>query len=112
MTVGEWNELFIGHWNFSGAKQDNHLAMFPEELPRRLIKMFAFAGEVVRLSNGLEVRLIGIRENPAQNGKASDWLREKTKGQKVFLKFDAVKHDADNRIMAYIYLTRVVTNPP
>ncbi len=47
MTVEEWNELFSGHWNFSGAKQDNHLAMFPEELPRRLIKMFAFAGEVV-----------------------------------------------------------------
>ncbi|MCE7924798.1 MAG: hypothetical protein DYG98_17245 [Haliscomenobacteraceae bacterium CHB4] len=60
--------------------------------------------ELVRLSNGLEVRLIGVRENPTQNGKASDWLREKTKGQKVFLKFDAVKHDAENRIMAYLYL--------
>ncbi|MBX2893521.1 MAG: thermonuclease family protein [Saprospiraceae bacterium] len=222
MTVEEWNEFFSGHWNFSGAKQDNHLAMFPEELPRRLIKMFAFAGDVVldpflgsgttslaarnlgrhslgyevnpdfipiirkkigadektlfdkaqflfeeqgellvdfenevqklpyifkdplrldkkidvkklqfgskidqngsakreafftvkevispelvRLSNGLEVRLIGIRENPAQNGKARDWLHEKTKGQKVFLKYDAVKHDSDQRLMAYLYL--------
>ena len=222
MTVDEWNEFFSGHWNFSGAKQDNHLAMFPEELPRRLIKMFAFAGDVVldpflgsgttslaarnldrhsigyeinpaflpiirekvgadkktlfdkaqfifeeqgelkvdfekeiqklpyifrdplrldkkidvkklqfgskidgngsarreeffmvkeiispelvRLNNGLEVRLIGIRENPEHNGKAGDWLREKTKGQKVFLKYDAVKHDSDNRLMVYLYL--------
>ena len=35
----EWNEYFTGHWNFPGEKQDKHLAMFPEELPRRLIKM-------------------------------------------------------------------------
>lgn len=222
MTVEEWNELFSGHWNFPGARQDQHLATFPEELPRRLIKMFAFVGDVVldpflgsgttslaaknmgrhsigyeinpaflpiirqkigadekslfeksqfifveqeggktdfekeiqkqpyifrdplrldkkidvkklqfgskldkdssgkreefftvtevlspeilRLSNGLEIRLIGIRENPEHNGKAGDWLRKKTKGQKVFLKFDAVKHDAENRLLAYLYL--------
>ena len=39
MTKVEWNTYFQGHWNFSGTRQDNHLAMFPEELPRRLIKM-------------------------------------------------------------------------
>ena len=222
MTVEEWNELFSGHWNFSGAKQDNHLAMFPEELPRRLIKMFAFAGEVVldpflgsgtttlaaknldrhsigfeinpdfipiirkkigadektlfnksqyifeeqgnltvdfekevekqpyifkdplrldkkidvkklqfgskidrnspaereelytvkavlspeliQLNNGLVVRLIGVKENPATNGKAGEFLRQKTKGQKVYLKYDTVKHDAENNLMAYVYL--------
>lgn len=222
MTTEEWNELFSGHWNFPGARQDNHLAMFPEELPRRLIKMFAFVGDVVldpflgsgttmlaaknldrhsigyeinpaflpiirekigadkntlfekpqfifvnqepaeidfeeeikkqpyifqdplrldkkidvkklqfgskidresggkreefftvkevispelvRLSNGLTVRLIGVRENPEHNGKASDFLRAKTKGQKVFLKYDQIKHDPDNNLMAYLYL--------
>jgi len=46
MTTEEWNEYFSGHWHFSGAKQDQHLAMFPEELPKRLIKMFSFAGEI------------------------------------------------------------------
>jgi len=46
MTTEEWNEYFSGHWSFSGAKQDNHLAMFPEELPRRLIRMFSFESEV------------------------------------------------------------------
>ncbi len=47
LTNEEWNTYFSGHWNFSGEKQDKHLAMFPEELPRRLIKMFTFVGETV-----------------------------------------------------------------
>ncbi len=47
MTKEEWNEFFIGHWKFSGVKQDKHLAMFPFELPRRLIKMFSFVGDTV-----------------------------------------------------------------
>ena len=48
MTTEEWNTFFNGHWNFAGAKQDGgHLAMFPEELPKRLIKMFAFVGDTV-----------------------------------------------------------------
>lgn len=48
MTAEEWNTFFAGHWNFAGARQNNgHIAMFPEELPRRLIKMFSFIGETV-----------------------------------------------------------------
>ena len=45
MSKDEWNQYFNGHWNFNGAKQDKHLAMFPEELPKRLIKMFSFVGD-------------------------------------------------------------------
>jgi site-specific DNA-methyltransferase (adenine-specific) len=47
MSIEEWNTFFTGHWNFPGVRQDKHLAMFPEELPRRLIKMFSFPGETV-----------------------------------------------------------------
>jgi site-specific DNA-methyltransferase (adenine-specific) len=47
LSPEEWNEYFYGHWNFSGEKQDKHLASFPEELPKRLIKMFSFAGDTV-----------------------------------------------------------------
>ncbi len=47
LTKEEWNAYFQGHWNFGGARQDNHLAMFPEELPKRLIKMFSFVGDTV-----------------------------------------------------------------
>lgn len=43
----EWNQYFSLHWNFNGVKQMGHIAMFPEELPKRLIKMFSFAGETV-----------------------------------------------------------------
>lgn len=36
----EWNQYFSSHWNFNGIKQMGHIAMFPEELPKRLIKCF------------------------------------------------------------------------
>lgn len=220
MTNEEWNTYFNGHWYFSGAKQDKHLAMFPEELPHRLIKMFSFPGEtvldpfmgsgttalasrnlnrnsigyeinpdfipiikekigtddafttveteiikqpelktdfekrikelpyqfvdthkldkkidvkkiqygskidanstgkreeffsvkeiispeLVRLSNDLTIRLIGIKQNPTINGKATEYLINKIRGKKVFLKYDEVKHDNDNNLMAYLYL--------
>jgi site-specific DNA-methyltransferase (adenine-specific) len=47
LSKEEWNEYFSGHWNFNGEKQIEHLAMFPEELPKRLIKMFSFVGDTV-----------------------------------------------------------------
>jgi len=43
----EWRKYFTGHWNFAGCKQDKHIAMFPEELPQRLIKMFSFISETI-----------------------------------------------------------------
>lgn len=221
MTPEEWNTFFAGHWNFAGARQNGHIAMFPEELPRRLIKMFSFAGETVLdpfagsgttslaaknagrnsigyeinsdfipfikeklgyeqkdlhgttyefleqkrltidfqkeieklpyifidphrfdkkidvkklqfgskidnesiakryelftvkdiispekilLSNNMLIRLIGIKEDPSINGEAVSFLIEKTRGKKVFLKFDTVKHDADNTLLCYLFL--------
>lgn len=47
MTKEEWNQYFSSHWIFNGVKQLGHIAMFPEELPKRLIKMFSFVGETV-----------------------------------------------------------------
>jgi site-specific DNA-methyltransferase (adenine-specific) len=47
LSTEEWNTYFASHWNFGGEKQDKHLAMFPEELPRRLIRMFSFVGDTV-----------------------------------------------------------------
>lgn len=219
LTTEEWKEYFSGHWNFSGVRQDGHLAMFPEELPRRLIKMFAFKGEtvldpfmgsgttslaardlernsigyeinpdfikiakqklnihqadisgttyeflkddikvdvekefrnlhyrftdfhnldkkidpkqlqfgsridnnstqrekyysvkeiispeLVRLSNDLIVRLIGIKEKAGKNDSAKKFLIDKTKGQKVFMKFDNQKYDENDNLMCYLYL--------
>ncbi len=47
ITKEEWGQYFSSHWNFKGVKQRGHIAMFPEELPKRLIKMFSFVGETV-----------------------------------------------------------------
>ena len=47
LTREEWKEYFTGHWYFGGERQNGHVAMFPEELPRRLIKMFSFVGDTI-----------------------------------------------------------------
>lgn len=220
MTAEEWNTYFAGHWNFAGARQNDHIAMFPEELPKRLIKMFAFVGDTVldpfagsgttnlaarnlgrhsigyeinsefipvikekigsiqkdihgtsfefvseyptmdfnneieklpyifkdphildkktdpkkfqfgskidkqtagkkeefftvkevlspeklRLSNNLIIRLIGIKEDPVINGNATSFLISKTKGKRVFLKYDSIRYDAGDNLLCYLYL--------
>jgi DNA modification methylase len=47
LTTEEWKQYFCGHWTFGGVRQSNHEAMFPDELPRRLIRMFSFTGDTV-----------------------------------------------------------------
>jgi len=47
MTTQEWNRFFRGHWSIAGERQNGHLAMFPEEVPGRLIRMFSFVNETV-----------------------------------------------------------------
>ena len=47
LSKEEWKEYFSSHWNFGGERQIDHEAMFPVELPRRLIKMFSFVGDTV-----------------------------------------------------------------
>jgi len=222
LTTDEWNTYFSGHWNFAGERQDKHLAMFPEELPRRLIRMFSFVGdtildpflgsgttslaaknlnrnsvgyeigpifipiiknklkiserdifsdstyefvsqkrqdedfskdieslpyqfkdphqldkkidprklkfgskiengdnsertelftvkevlspELLKLNNGITVRLIGITEDPTHREQAVEFLNSKTKGQKISLKFDRDKHDENGTLLSYVYL--------
>lgn len=222
LSKEEWNKYFTGHWNFPGERQDKHLAMFPIELPNRLIKMFSFVGDTVldpflgsgttslstinldrnsigyeinseflpiiedklgikkpeifqisnveiirkyqtktnfnddiknlpyvfkdqvkigkkidprklqfgskidknsndtreeyhsireiispneiELDNGLMIKLIGIKSIKETEDKAINFIRDKTKGQKVFLKFDKIKYDNKNQLMTYLYL--------
>lgn len=47
LSKAQWKEYFSGHWYFSGVRQQDHLAMFPLELPKRIIEMFSFIGETV-----------------------------------------------------------------
>lgn len=221
LTKEEWNEYFTGHWNFSGERQNKHLAMFPLELPNRLIKMFSFVGDTVldpflgsgtstlsaknlnrnsigyeinedflpviknkigldkpdlfgshefivqkqiplnvdfkeeiqklpyifkdpvkfdkkvnlkkvqfgskidknsnseieyyrvkkiispnmlELNNEVTVKLIGIDIIETKKQEAINFLRQKIKGQRLFLKFDDLKYDKDNNLICYLYL--------
>jgi DNA modification methylase len=47
ISMDEWKDFFIGHWKILGTTQDVHMAMFPEEIPYRLIRMFSYIGETV-----------------------------------------------------------------
>ena len=222
MTVEEWNRLFTGHWNIPGEKQDKHLAVFPEEIPRRLIKMYSFVGDTVldpflgsgttslaarklgrnsigyevnpeflpvieaklgikqkilfedaefelitgnhlrkadigesitqlpyifkdpvkfdkkvdprklafgsKINNhsrrrekyyrvsqvisperlivgdGLNVKLLGVKERRDRRSEAVEFLKSKTQGARVFMKFDAVKYDDQDNLLCYLYL--------
>ena len=52
----------------------------------------------------MTVRLIGIKQNPAINGKAIEYLTNKLQGKQVFLRYDEVKYDQENNLMVYLYL--------
>lgn len=219
LSKEEWNTYFSGHWNFGGVRQDSHMAMFPQELPSRLIKMFSFYGETVcdpfsgsgttnlaamhlnrnsigyeinpeyievikkrlspsqreffdnkieyqtdsaifdaasliaslpykfsdphnldkkidprnllfgsridknqemadeyynvkdivspssvLLSNGLLVRLLGIKEKASSLDRAVQYLKTKLQGQQVYLKFDSTIYDANNTLLCYMYM--------
>ncbi|WP_288097147.1 thermonuclease family protein, partial [Hydrotalea sp.] len=60
--------------------------------------------EKVRLNNDLTIKLIGIKEDPIINGDATNFLKEKTKGKRVFIRYDEVKHDKENNLLCYLYL--------
>ncbi len=60
--------------------------------------------EIIKLSNDLTIKLIGIKEDPLVNGKATSFLIEKTKGKRVFLRYDNVKYDNHNYLLCYLYL--------
>jgi len=47
LTKEEWKEYFSGHWRIPGVRQKEHQAMFPEEVPKRLIKMYSYVNDTV-----------------------------------------------------------------
>ena len=59
---------------------------------------------MVELSSGLIVRLLGVEPNPQTAEQACNFIASKTKGHKVFLRFDEVKYNAEDQLMCYLYL--------
>lgn len=60
--------------------------------------------EQIELTDGLRIRLLGVRGRPETSDAAVRFLRDKTRGQKVFMQFDRIKHDEDNNLLCYLYL--------
>lgn len=47
VTKEEWKEFTKSVWSIANTRHDVHPAMFPPEIPHRLIKLFSFYNEVV-----------------------------------------------------------------
>ena len=76
----------------SGAREEYHRVrdiLSPEQLV---------------LDDGVRIRLLGIKEKVETRAKAMQFLEERTRGQRVMLRFDATKFDADNNLLCYLYL--------
>jgi modification methylase len=85
LTKEEWKSFFSGHWNIGGARKRGHEAPFPEEVPRRLIRMFSFVGDTVldpfmgtattaRAALALGRHSVGYEINPAYVAGAAQVL--------------------------------------
>lgn len=95
LTKEEWKKYFYGHWNFGGVKQIEHEAMFPEELPKRLIKMYTFVGETILdpfLGSGTTIKSALILNRNAIgyeiNEKFLDVIKQKIMLENNFSLFD------------------------
>ncbi len=120
LSKEEWNTWFSGHWNFPGVKQTEHLAMFPEELPKRLIRMFSMVGDTVLdpfLGSGTtclaavnnERNSIGYEKNPDFTDEIKDKLgfrdRRKSSGRNIEItSSNQISENFQDRIEALPYI--------
>jgi len=47
LSKEEWREYTKTVWHIANTSDPEHPAVFPTEIPRRLIKLFSFVGETV-----------------------------------------------------------------
>ena len=60
--------------------------------------------EKIELSNGLIVKLLGVKEKAEFSSQAMEFLQSKFNKRKVFLKYDNEKYDSNGVLMCYVYL--------
>lgn len=73
LTKEEWREYTKTVWQIANTSDPNHPAVFPVEIPRRLIKLFSFHGETVLSSPAFR----GCQRN-ARAAEAAAMVRAKT----------------------------------
>lgn len=47
LTKEEWKEFTKTVWSIANVSHSDHPAVFPDEIPRRLLKLFSFVGETI-----------------------------------------------------------------
>lgn len=120
LTKEEWKEYFSGHWKFGGEKQINHEAMFPEELPKRLIKMFSFVGETVLdpfVGSGTTLKVANLLQRNAIgyeiNEKFLDIIKQKISFKDIlFTKIDVIKRETKTEVKPIDYTPSIQDAKP
>ncbi len=123
LTKEEWKEYFYGHWYFGGARQIEHEAMFPEELPKRLIKMYTFVGDTVLdpfLGSGTTVKAaLNLKRNAIGyeiNEKFLNVIREKLGLKQSLLQFSGniqiIKRETPIEVEEIDYVPRIKDAKP
>lgn len=59
---------------------------------------------LLKLNNGLTVRLIGVKPKPELHSAARNYLEKKILKRQIYLKYDETKHDNRNNLLVYMYL--------
>ncbi|HAL18635.1 MAG TPA: hypothetical protein DCO86_03325 [Spirochaetaceae bacterium] len=60
--------------------------------------------EIIELNGGLKIRLIGIKEKSQHIEEAVNYLKKLFEKQRVYLKYDNIKHDENDNLLCYVYL--------
>ncbi|MEN1958124.1 site-specific DNA-methyltransferase [Luteimonas changyuni] len=124
LTKEEWKEYTKTVWSIANVSHPEHPAIFPDELPLRLIKLFSFWGETIldpfggvgttaRVALSLGRNAITVDQNKRYLEVASQHCEEAAKSSDSKVVFKAVLGDC--RSMDFIEdnsMSLVVTSPP
>lgn len=95
-----WKEYFSGHWQITGVKQDEHIAMFPLEIPKRLITMYSFVGETICdcfVGSGTSIKASRMLDRNSYGYELNLDYLEKIKN-KIGFNQKTITHEADFKI--------------
>ena len=59
---------------------------------------------LIKLSNDLTIRLIGIKTIPQKESQAIEFLTKKILKRSIYLKFDEKKYDEQQHLLSYVYM--------
>lgn len=118
VTKEEWREFTKSVWHIANVSDPQHPAVFPEEIPLRLIKLFSFYGETVldpfagigttaRVANKIGRNAICIDQNP-------DYIKT-IRAIQPTTDAEIIAETADSRDLSFIpadSIGLIITSPP